>query len=73
MEACRFLRPLVQDLILIFFYLFLFQNLQRMEGETEEPVRDLNELENADWVRAVPLSITVLNAFRLCAGGSEQS
>ncbi len=25
-----------------------------MEGETEEPVRDLNELQNSDWVRAVP-------------------
>ncbi len=24
-----------------------------MEGQKEEPVRDLNELQNADWVRAV--------------------
>uniref|UniRef100_A0AAR2J2L2 KIND domain-containing protein n=1 Tax=Pygocentrus nattereri TaxID=42514 RepID=A0AAR2J2L2_PYGNA len=28
------------------------ENLRRMEGETpEEPVRDLNELQNADWAR----------------------
>uniref|UniRef100_A0A8C8F596 KIND domain-containing protein n=1 Tax=Oncorhynchus tshawytscha TaxID=74940 RepID=A0A8C8F596_ONCTS len=28
------------------------ENLRRMEGDTrEEPVRDLNELQNADWVR----------------------
>ncbi|XP_016359784.1 protein spire homolog 1 isoform X7 [Sinocyclocheilus anshuiensis] len=27
------------------------ENLRKMEGETEEPVRDLNELQNADWAR----------------------
>ncbi|XP_059412529.1 protein spire homolog 1 isoform X2 [Carassius carassius] len=27
------------------------ENLQKMEGETEEPVKDLNELQNADWAR----------------------
>ncbi|XP_067281080.1 protein spire homolog 1 isoform X8 [Pseudorasbora parva] len=27
------------------------ENLRKMEGETEEPVKDLNELQNADWAR----------------------
>uniref|UniRef100_A0A8C2C894 Spire-type actin nucleation factor 1a n=1 Tax=Cyprinus carpio TaxID=7962 RepID=A0A8C2C894_CYPCA len=27
------------------------ENLRKMEGETEEPTRDLNELQNADWAR----------------------
>lgn len=27
------------------------ENLRKMEGEAEEPVRDLNELQNADWAR----------------------
>ncbi|XP_070840536.1 protein spire homolog 1 isoform X1 [Chaetodon trifascialis] len=27
------------------------ENLRRMEGETQEPVKDLNELQNADWAR----------------------
>lgn len=37
-----------------------------MEGETQEPVKDLNELQNADWVRAIPQAkMMVLNAFRL--------
>ncbi|XP_073677939.1 protein spire homolog 1 isoform X2 [Garra rufa] len=27
------------------------ENLRKMEGEREEPVRDLNELQNADWAR----------------------
>ncbi|XP_058610093.1 protein spire homolog 1 isoform X2 [Onychostoma macrolepis] len=27
------------------------ENLRKMEGETEQPVRDLNELQNADWAR----------------------
>lgn len=26
------------------------QNLRKMEEDTEEPGRDLNELQNADWV-----------------------
>lgn len=30
----------------------LVQNLRKMEGDTrEDPVKDLNELQNADWVR----------------------
>uniref|UniRef100_A0A8C2AQ03 Spire-type actin nucleation factor 1a n=2 Tax=Cyprinus carpio TaxID=7962 RepID=A0A8C2AQ03_CYPCA len=37
------------------------ENLQRMEGETEEPVRDLNELENADWAR---FWVQVMRALR---------
>lgn len=33
-------------------YLFLLdQNLRKMEGETQEPVRDLDELQNSDWVK----------------------
>lgn len=35
------------------FWLFLSQNLRKMEGETEQPVKDLNELQNADWVRTI--------------------
>uniref|UniRef100_A0A672SGY8 Protein spire homolog 1 n=1 Tax=Sinocyclocheilus grahami TaxID=75366 RepID=A0A672SGY8_SINGR len=27
------------------------ENLRKMEGEAEQPVRDLNELQNADWAR----------------------
>ncbi|XP_077052345.1 protein spire homolog 1 isoform X7 [Siphateles boraxobius] len=27
------------------------ENLRKMEGETQEPVKDLNELQNADWAR----------------------
>ncbi|XP_056154242.1 protein spire homolog 1 [Lampris incognitus] len=27
------------------------ENLRKMEGETREPVKDLNELQNADWAR----------------------
>lgn len=38
--------------ILMIYSYFLCQNLRKMEGETQEPVKDLNELQNADWVRA---------------------
>ncbi|XP_056089880.1 protein spire homolog 1 isoform X5 [Rhinichthys klamathensis goyatoka] len=27
------------------------ENLRKMEGETQEPVKDLNELQNADWAQ----------------------
>ncbi|KAK7138799.1 hypothetical protein R3I93_016035 [Phoxinus phoxinus] len=27
------------------------ENLRKMEGETQEPAKDLNELQNADWAR----------------------
>lgn len=34
-----------------------------MEGETQEPVKDLNELQNADWVSVsvltTPLDLTL--------------
>jgi len=50
----------------IVFCLFFSQNLRKMEGETQEPVKDLNELQNADWVRAIPQAkIMLLNAVRL--------
>lgn len=29
----------------------VFQNLRRMESDMKEPVKDLDELQNADWVR----------------------
>ncbi|KTG03765.1 hypothetical protein cypCar_00016136, partial [Cyprinus carpio] len=32
-------------------YRDIISNLRKMEGETEEPTRDLNELQNADWAR----------------------
>lgn len=38
--------------------LCLHQNLRKMEQESsEEPVRDLNELQNADWVRKQTLDL----------------
>lgn len=33
------------------FYVFGFQNLRRMEGDMKEPGKDLDELQNSDWVR----------------------
>lgn len=45
------------------WHAFLFQNLRKMEGETPEgPGRDLNELQNADWVRLE----TILNVIVCC-------
>lgn len=49
------MRNATNAFLIPFSFLFIFspiQNLRRMEGETpEEPVRDLNELQNDDWVK----------------------
>lgn len=37
---------------LVDFFGYAGQNLRKMEGETlQQPARDLDELQNADWVR----------------------
>lgn len=40
-----------QHSLCLFFFFHFCQNLRRMEGETQDPVKDLDELQNADWVR----------------------
>lgn len=46
MEDRTKLCPIVQ-----LIYVYVFQNLRRMEGDMKEPAKDLDELQNSDWVR----------------------
>lgn len=46
----------IHSVVLFLFFalsLSLVQNLRKMEGETQEPVKDLDELQNSDWVRGI--------------------
>lgn len=48
---------------------YVFQNLRRMEGDAKEPGKDLDELQNSDWVRRTFVhtfkmsSVTALNIY----------
>lgn len=47
------------------FCAYGFQNLRRMEGDMKEPGKDLDELQNSDWVRRRRRVAHVLN-YELC-------
>lgn len=46
----------IHSVVLFVFFILslsLGQNLRKMEGGTQEPVKDLDELQNSDWVRRI--------------------